>query len=98
VRVTDNTVALDLDAVDVDVHAFERCLAEATPAAWASAATLYRGDLLQDFHLPVVPFTEWLIVERHRLRGLTIGAMESLLKHEVHHERAEPAMHICQLL
>jgi DNA-binding SARP family transcriptional activator len=32
-----NTVALDLEAVEVDVHVFQRYLAKATPAAWASA-------------------------------------------------------------
>ena len=89
---TGDTVALDLEAVEVDVHAFESCLAEATPAAWASAAALYRGDLLQDFDLAEVAFAEWLILERHRLRGLAIGVLESLLTHEVHCGRAEPAI------
>jgi DNA-binding response OmpR family regulator len=98
VLVSGDTVALDLDAVEVDVHAFERCLAEATPAGWASATGLYRGDLLHGFELGEAAFTEWLIGERHRLRGLAIGALESLLTHEVHHQRARPAIQMAQRL
>jgi CheY-like chemotaxis protein len=98
VLTTADTVALDLAAVEVDVHAFERCLADATPAGWASAAGLYRGDLLDGFELSEAAFTEWLIGERHRLRGLAIGALESLLAHEVHHERARPAIQMAQRL
>ena len=75
-----HTVVLDLGAVEVDVHLFERCLAEATAAGCASATALYRGDLLKDFHLREAAFTEWLIVERQRLRGLAIGVLESLLR------------------
>lgn len=98
VLVSGDTVALDLDAVEVDVHAFERHLAEATPAAWASAADLYRGDLLQGFDLGEVAFTEWLVVERERLRRLAVGALESLLTHEAHHHRAEPAIQMARRL
>jgi DNA-binding SARP family transcriptional activator len=93
-----NTVAVDLEAVEVDVHVFERYLAKATPAAWASAAALYRGDLLKGFHLREAAFTEWLTVERQRVRGLAIGALEALLAHERRHQRVEPAIQMAQRL
>jgi DNA-binding SARP family transcriptional activator len=91
-------VALDLEGIEVDVHVFERCLAGGTPAACARAATLYRGDLLKGFHLREASFTEWLIVERQRLRGLAVGALESLLGHGLGHHRIEPAIHVAHRL
>jgi DNA-binding SARP family transcriptional activator len=93
-----DTVAVNLKAVEVDVHTFERRAAEATPAACASAAALYRGDLLDGFHLREAAFTEWLIAERQRLRGMAIGALESLLAHECRHHRAEPAIQVAHRL
>jgi DNA-binding SARP family transcriptional activator len=93
-----HTVVLNLEAVEVDVHKFEQCLAEATAAGWAKAAALYRGDLLKDFHLREAAFTDWLTVERQRLRGLAIGALESLLAHELRHHRVEPAIQMAHRL
>jgi DNA-binding SARP family transcriptional activator len=89
-----DTIALDPVTTGVDVRVFERCLAESTAAAFARAAALYRGDLLMDFHLHEAAFTEWLVIERERLKGLAIGALESLLSHERHHRRVEPAIQI----
>jgi DNA-binding SARP family transcriptional activator len=45
-RVEGDTVTLDPAAVDVDVAAFERGIAEGTPAALTAAAQCYQGDLL----------------------------------------------------
>src|SRR5438552_2206635 len=61
-------VALDVVAVDVDVLAFRRRVAERTPPALAEAAALYRGDLLKGFDLDEAPFEEWLLAERERAR------------------------------
>jgi DNA-binding SARP family transcriptional activator len=93
-----DTVALDLKVVEVDVHTFERRVAEATPAGWASAAALYRGDLLDGVHLREAAFAEWLTAERERLRGMAIGALESLLAHEVRSHRVEPAIQVAHRL
>src|SRR2546426_3902721 len=41
------TIALNPDAIEVDVEAFERRIAEGTPSALEAAVTLYRGDLLE---------------------------------------------------
>ena len=87
-----DTVALDLKAVEVDVHVFERRVAEATPAGCAGAAALYRGDLLDGFHLREAAFSEWLTAERERLRRMAIGALESLLAHELRQLRADLAV------
>lgn len=87
-----DAVALDLKTVEVDAHMFERRVAEATPTGYASAAALYRGDLLDGFHLRETAFTEWLTAERERLRGKAIGALDSLLAHHLRQHRIEPAI------
>jgi DNA-binding SARP family transcriptional activator len=96
--VASDTITLDLKAVEVDVHTFERRVAEPSPAAWASAAALYRGDLLDGFHLREVAFDDWLTTERERLRGMAIGALDSLLAHELRHHRVEPALLVAHRL
>ena len=44
-----------------------------------AAAALYRGDFLDDFHVPeVLAFEEWLLVERERYRQLGLNVLERL--------------------
>jgi DNA-binding SARP family transcriptional activator len=93
-----DTVGLDFNAVEVDVHAFEQRIAEATPAAWAGATALYRGNLLEGFYLREAAFAEWLTTERERLRRMAIDALESLLAHEVRAQRVEPAIQLAHRL
>jgi DNA-binding SARP family transcriptional activator len=79
-RVDDATVALDLEAVDVDVLTFRRLVAEATPAAHAQAAALYVGDLLAGIDLKeAAPFEEWLLSEREALHELALTSLARLL-------------------
>src|SRR5262245_51124845 len=60
-RVEANGIALDADAVGVDVAAFERAVADASPARLAEAAALYRGDLLAGLALDEPAFEDWLL-------------------------------------
>jgi DNA-binding SARP family transcriptional activator len=76
------TLALNPAAVDVDVAAFERRVAEGTPTALEHAAALYRGDLLDGFALREAPFEDWLLAERERLRELALAALGRLLAHQ----------------
>ena len=76
------TVALNADAVDIDVARFERLVKEATPQALTRAAALYRGDLLLDLGGMEVAFEEWLLAERGRLREQALDAMTRLLAHQ----------------
>jgi Bacterial transcriptional activator domain len=62
------------------------------------ALALYCGDLLDGFSLREVAFAEWLTVERERLRGMAIGALEALLAHELRHHRVEPAIQVAHRL
>jgi DNA-binding SARP family transcriptional activator len=79
-RVDDATVALDLEAVDVDVLTFRRLVAEGTPAAHAQAAALYVGDLLAGIDVKdAAPFEEWLLSEREALHELALTSLARLL-------------------
>ena len=80
-RIERETVALDSEAVEVDVVRFERLVAKATLPALEEAAGLYAGDLLDGFSINEPAFDEWLTAERERLRGLAIGAFDRLLTH-----------------
>ncbi|MBI4563061.1 MAG: AAA family ATPase [Candidatus Rokubacteria bacterium] len=76
------TVALNPAAVEVDVEAFERLVAEGTPEALEQALAHYRGDLLEGLGFVGAPFEEWLGAERQRLRELALEALAKLLGHQ----------------
>jgi DNA-binding SARP family transcriptional activator len=88
----DHTVVLDPAAADIDVAAFERAVAEATPETLERAATLYRGDLLEGLGVTSPPFEEWLLTERERLRELALEALARLLAHYRQRDRADEAV------
>ena len=73
---------MDPAAVEVDVAAFEGCVAQGTPQALEQAAELYRGDFLLGFSLNEPLFEEWLVAERERLREMALEALARLLAHE----------------
>lgn len=78
-----DTLAINPAAIDVDVAAFERRVAEGTPGALARAAALYRGDLLEGLAVAEAPFEEWLTSERERLQQLALRALTRLLEHQL---------------
>src|SRR5262249_33093687 len=72
-------VALDRDAVQVDVEAFEHLAKQASPESLAQATDLYRGDLLQGFNIRGESFSDWLRAERDRLRRRALQVLSALL-------------------
>lgn len=74
------TVTLDPVKVEVDVHSLESAVANATAESLEQAVTLYKGDLLEGINVSEPPFEEWLLVERERLRELTLDALSKLLE------------------
>ncbi|MEM7116074.1 MAG: BTAD domain-containing putative transcriptional regulator [Chloroflexota bacterium] len=57
------------EAIVVDLYQLEAGLASEETAVLDQALSLYRGDLLEKFHLDAAPrFREWLVVEQERLR------------------------------
>jgi len=75
-------LALAPAAVEADVAAFERAVADGTPESLERAATLYQGDLLAGLVLAEAPFEEWLLGERERLRELALEGLAKLLAHQ----------------
>ncbi len=77
------TVAIDPAAVRVDALRFQQLVTMGTPEALEQAGEMYRGDLLEGLRLREPPFEEWLGVERERLRGLAVDALECGLAERV---------------
>ena len=71
-------VWLEPGAVEVDVLAFERFVAQGTGDGLARAAGLYQGELL-DGVASEAAFEEWLWATRERLRRAATTAMAKLL-------------------
>ena len=93
------TFLLDAGKVAVDAAAFLRLISDDSVEAMRDATKLYRGDLLEDFHLREPSFQEWLDTERARMRRLGIDAHLRLLGHLEHHGELEEAIAIaCRLL
>jgi DNA-binding SARP family transcriptional activator len=80
---TRDTVGLAADAVDVDVTAFSRLVAQGGRPALRQAASLYRGALLEGFPLREGAFEEWLAGERMRLAERAGGALLRLAEDEI---------------
>jgi DNA-binding SARP family transcriptional activator/tetratricopeptide (TPR) repeat protein len=76
------TVALDPNAVTVDVREFELRAAEATPSALAEAAALYQGDFLEGLAVQEQPFEDWLLGHRERLLEVALKSLAGLLAHQ----------------
>lgn len=69
----DEEVGVPSGALWCDVHEFERALREGRPA---EALELYRGDLLEGFHVPGASpdLDYWVSGERERLKGKALQA------------------------
>jgi len=76
------TVALGPGALDTDVLALERLVAEDTLPALEQAAALYQGDLLEGLSVDEPPYEEWLLSERERLRERAMEVFARLLVHQ----------------
>ncbi len=70
-----DVVALAHGAVETDVAAFERAVAEGTPETLDEAVDLYRGELFEGLSLQAEAFDDWLMVERQRLREMALDAL-----------------------
>src|SRR5215472_9674221 len=76
------TVALDPDAVRIDVHEFQQRAAEVNPAASAEASALYQGDFLEGLVVQEQPFEDWLLGHRERLHEMALKSLAGLLAHQ----------------
>jgi DNA-binding SARP family transcriptional activator/pimeloyl-ACP methyl ester carboxylesterase len=78
-RVEGDTVAVDVDHVELDVATFTRLLHDGRPRALEQAIALYRGDLLAGLTVKEEPWEAWLRSERARLRDRALDGLARLL-------------------
>src|SRR6266446_3335547 len=64
--------------VAVDLDRFERSAREPQRCELQTAADLYRGEFLADFHIDSEPFQEWLAAERDRALALICEVLQRL--------------------
>ena len=76
-------IALDPDAIEVDVVKFERLSADGTPETLKRAAGLYEGELMLGIGVRESAFEDHLRSERERLRARAVGVLTRLLEHQV---------------
>ena len=72
-------VALDAEAVTVDVALLEAARADGTTQGMERAAALYKGEFLAGLNLNEQAFEEWRAVERERLNALAVEALTGLV-------------------
>ncbi|MCA9980914.1 MAG: bacterial transcriptional activator domain-containing protein, partial [Anaerolineales bacterium] len=79
-EITRQTLAfIPTPQTELDLHQLRIGLSATDPIEAARAFQLYRGDLLDGFHLSGAPrFNEWLTVERERLRRQVLGISHHL--------------------
>ncbi|MBI3372058.1 MAG: AAA family ATPase [Betaproteobacteria bacterium] len=77
-----DSVAIDPNAIEVDVLAFERLVAAGTPRSLADAVDLYRGELLAGLGTEDTAFDAWLLTRREHVREKAIQALARLLEHQ----------------
>jgi pimeloyl-ACP methyl ester carboxylesterase/DNA-binding SARP family transcriptional activator len=78
-RIDGDTVAVDVDRIDLDVAAFARLLDDGGPQALEQAIALYRGDLLAGLTVKEEPWEAWLRSERAQLRDRAMEGLARLL-------------------
>jgi DNA-binding SARP family transcriptional activator len=72
-------VALDAEAVTVDVALLENARADGTAEGLERAAAIYKGEFLAGLNLNEQAFEEWRAVERERLNALAVEALAGLV-------------------
>jgi DNA-binding SARP family transcriptional activator len=78
-RIESQQVSLVPGSIVVDVVEFEGLMREASPAALAEAAGLYRGDFLIGLRLDAPDFEDWQSGIQGRLHDLALKGLGELL-------------------
>jgi TolB-like protein len=92
------SIRLDCSVIRTDASEFERCTDDRTIESLERAAALYRGDLLEGFHIHEDAFEGWLRHERQRYRECAIACFESLLGHYQGFGASTRGIEICNRL
>jgi len=76
-----DTISFDAEAIDVDALEFERLASDPNPIAYARAAELYGGELLDNLIVKDPGFDEWVNGERARFNALACTVFERAARH-----------------
>ena len=87
-----NIVQIDRRCLTVDALELERFAEDPDPGAMEAFSSLYSGDLLANLKIREDGFTDWLIVERTRLRDLAIAAWVEILDRSRAAEEADQVL------
>jgi TolB-like protein len=72
-------IALESGAFETDVARFDSLAQKGGAESLSEAGGLYKGDLLQGFHLRSQGFAEWLTTERERIHARAVQVLGKLL-------------------
>ncbi len=93
-----DSVSLAPGTVELDVDGFRDELSVGGPTGLTRAVELYRGDLLDGFHVRAPNFEDWLRNERQRLRAQAVEALETLLAWHETNQDDDGAIFACNRL
>jgi TolB-like protein/Flp pilus assembly protein TadD len=93
-----DTLALNPDAIEVDVRAFERLAAQDGPQILERAMALYTGDLLDGLNPRAEAFEAWRAGEATRLRSLACDVLCRLAARYAQNGDTERAIEATQRL
>lgn len=82
------TVTLDLSGIMTDAALFHEAALGMSEHSLETAASLYRGALLDGFHIASEPFVDWLDGKRREFHAAAIGVLQRLMEHQI--ERGGP--------
>jgi DNA-binding SARP family transcriptional activator len=93
----DDIVGLRLESLHVDAAEFLRLAECSDRESLRQAASLYRGELLQDTSIREAAFEDWLIASRRHVADRAIAAFEKLVRLETGQTAVEAAKRLCDL-
>ena len=94
----EDTITFMPMALNTDAIVFEGLVEQQRTESLHEAIGLYRGELLEGFHVPAPAFESWATVERQRLRERAVEAMAKLLDHYLASGAVERGIHIAMRL
>jgi predicted ATPase/DNA-binding SARP family transcriptional activator len=94
----EDTIGLASAALEIDAKLFEDLITKSRVENLERAIALYRGELLEGFHISAPEFDNWAAAERQRFRELALQGMAKLLDHHLSVGNIERGIHIATRL
>jgi DNA-binding SARP family transcriptional activator len=91
-----DTIAINKECVAADIWEFKTSIGEGSPQALRRAVECYRGDLLDGLSIDSLAFTDWLAIERERLRQSVLDICARLLGQHLAQNSTASALRVAQ--